>query len=215
MQQDPVALAWSGRVQESFELACKQAAGLDPFEASQALEAFSVLGSQHRVRADDRVRKILLEKADDAPSLARRSFDAAMAMDERVLEPLAARLIASGRARWEVLRYAGELPSHALGKALARGWDAIPAELRDEALLTSCAMPCANAVENEAWGKRALECLCDPRESVRAAALVAMRVWAYVDAIEACRNALEDDSPDVQAEAQRTLAHLTRIAHAS
>jgi hypothetical protein len=215
MQQDPVALAWSGRVQEAYELACRQAAGLDPFEASQALEAFSVLGSQHRVRADDRVRRLLLDKADDAPSLARRAFDAAMAMDERALAPIAARLIASGRARWELLRYAGELPSQELAEALARGWDAIPEDLRDEALLTSCAMPCASAAENAAWGKRALACLGDGRESVRAASLVAMRVWAYVEGIEACRKALEDDSPDVRAEAGRTLAHLSRVARAS
>jgi hypothetical protein len=212
MQQDPVALAWSGRVREAYELACRQAAGPDPFEASQALEAFSVLGSQHRARADDRVRKLLLDKADDAPALARRAFEAAMAMDDRVLEPLAAKLIASGRTRWEVLRYGGELPSYELGRALARGWDAIPGDLRDEALLTSCAMPCADAAENEAWGKRALACLADPRESVRAAALVAMRAWAYVDGLEACRDALEDDAPDVRAEARRTLAHLTKIS---
>lgn len=210
--QDPVALAWSGRVEESFELACQQAAGLDPFEAAQALEAFAVLGSQHGVRANDRVRKLLLEKADDAPSLARRAFDAAMAMNDRVLEPLAARLLSSGRARWDVLRYAGELPSHALAEALARGWDALPPDLRDEALLTSCSMPCANEAENKAWGKRAFACLTDERESVRAAALVAMRTWAFVDGLEACRHALEDDAPEVRSEAARTLAHLTHIA---
>jgi hypothetical protein len=208
---DPVALAWSGRVAESYALACAQAASDDPYAVGQALEAFAVLGSEHRVRADEQVRRILVEQAKGATSLSRRAFAAAMALDERVLEPMVSDLLASGAARWDLLRYAGELPSHRLALALASGWDRLPEELRDEALLTSCAMPCASAAENEAWGARALPWLVHLRESVRVAALIAVRTWGHRPALEIARALLEDESPEVRAEAARTVTHLARI----
>lgn len=212
---DPVALAWSGRIDQAFQLACTQAGGDDPYAASQGLEALAVLGSQHGVKADDRVRRILLDKAQDpAPSIARRAFEAAMALSERSLEPLAVKLLTSGEARWEVLRYAGELPSHALAGALALGWDRLPATVRDEALLTSCAMPCASAEENEAWGRRALALVRDREESVRAAAFIALRIWAHLPGLEACLEAADDASPAVRAEAERTMAELRRLTPA-
>ncbi len=206
--RDPVALAWSGRIPEARALAVEQAESADPLLAGQGLEALGVLGREHGVRADERIERLLIDRAREEGPLARRAFEAAMELDSRALEPLVTELFRRGRSRWEVLRYAGELPSYGIARALAEGWGSIPGDLRDEALLTSCAMPAANPAECDDWGAKALLATSDPRESVRVAAFTALRVWAYVPAGEACAAAMMDESPAVRREVERALAEI-------
>ncbi len=204
--RDPVALAWSGRIPEARALALEQAESGDALVVPQGLEALGVLGREHGVRADARMERLLVTRAEDESGVARRAFEAAMGLESRALEGLSARLLAQGEARWEVLRYAGELPSLVLARALAQGWRAVPDELQDEALLTACAMPAANRDECAGWGERALAQTQSARESVRVAAFTAVRIWAYAPAAARCTEALEDESPAVRREAARALA---------
>lgn len=205
--RDPVALAYSGRIDEAWRLACAQAASDEPFLAAQGLEALSVLGQQHGVRADAEAERLLVEHARGP--LSRKAFEAAAGLESRVLEPLAVARLGAGEATWEVLRYASELPSHALAMALAQGWEALPERLLDEALLTSCAMPVTDAHEVDAWGERALMALSDRSADVRLAALRAVEMWQPADAYETCAALVEDPDERVRALAERVLEKLS------
>lgn len=206
--RDPVALAWSGRTAEARALARAQAHGDDPFLAAQGLEALAVLGREHGVRADAGLEALLVRQALAGGAVGRKAFDAAMGLEARALEGVAAQLLRRGEARWEVLRYAGELPSLDLARALADGWAALPPRLRDEALLTSCAMPCATPEEAAGWGRRALDLVDDADEAVRLAALTAVRVWRPAAAARACARGLDDPNPLVRREAARALSQV-------
>jgi hypothetical protein len=206
--KDPVALAYSGRLDEARAAAIAQASSDESFLVAQGLEALAVLGQQHGVRADATLDAILLQHARGPASLARKAYEAAMALGSRVLESLAAQRLASGDIIWEVLRYAGEWPSHELGAALATGWDRLPSRLRDEALLTTCVMPVANPDEARAWGERALKAARDPAEEVRLAGFVALRAWIPEETADACARALTDESPGVRQLAAQILGSI-------
>lgn len=205
--KDPVALAWSGRVAEAWDVAREQAGRDDAFVAAQGLEALAVLGAEHGYTSEAALDAVLAKAALET-SLSRRAFEAAMRLRSRALEPVSTQLLTSGEARWEVLRYAGELPSDGLAKALAEGWDRLPARLRDEALLTACAMPASTKAEREAWGARALRHVGEVEESVRVAAFRALRTFAHKAGAKACAQALDDGSEAVRAEAATTLLAL-------
>jgi hypothetical protein len=206
--RDPVALAWSGRIDEAKALACEQAGSKDSMLAAQGLEALAVLGSEHGLTASEEIDRLLVSGAKGSEAASRRAFEAAMALGSRAVEPLVCERLGSGDVRWELLRYTGEMPSQALAKALAEGWSSMPGRYLDEALLTSCVLPCATPAEAVQWGARAIACAADRSESVRVASMRAIRSWAPAGADHICAAALDDESDDVRREAARTLAWL-------
>jgi len=206
--KDPVALAYSGRVDEARGLALDQARSDDPFLVRQGLEALAVLGQQHGVRADAELDAVLVAAAQQDGATARAALQAAAALASRAVEDSVASGLSEGRAAWEILRYAGELPSHRLARALATGWRALPDTLRDEALLVSCVMPAADRLEAGEWGARALAAVRDASPEVRAAALQAVAAWRPDDGAAACSEALEDDDAAVRRAAVDALARL-------
>lgn len=207
--RDPVALAYSGRLVEAHEAAIEQAAGDDPFVVAQALEALAVLGGQYGVRSTPPVDERLRVSANSADeTVVRRAFDAAAALGSAALEDAAGRRLEAGDASWDVLRYAAQCPTLELGRSLARGWEALPSRLRDEALLTSRVMPVSSEEENDAWARRALERVGDASENVRVAAFEALKVWRPKGGAAACSRALEDDASSVRVAAAQALAVL-------
>lgn len=209
VMRDPVALAYSGRVSEAHEAAIEQAAEDDSFTVAQALEALAVLGAQHGVRSSSLTDERLLQAATSSePSLVRRAFDAAAALGTGVLEAVAVERLKQADATWDVLRYAAECPTLETGRALAAGWGSLASRLRDQALLTSRAMPVANREENDAWGERVLAHVDDPSEDVRSAAFEALKVWQPAKGAVACSQALEDEAASVRTAAAQALALL-------
>lgn len=204
--KDPVALAYSGRIPEARAAAVAQARSDDAFLVGQGLEALTVLGQQHGVRADDELDSLLAAREADGGAIARRAFEAAAALGSRALEEAAARRLAGGEATWNVLRYVGEWPSWELGRALAEGWDRLPPQLVDEALLTSCVLPVRSQEECVAWGRRVLAKVAETNEDVRVAALDAVAIWRPREAAEPCVEALCDRSVRVRMAAARALA---------
>jgi hypothetical protein len=185
-----------------------QASSDDEFLVAQGLEALAVLGEQHGIRTTPQIDALLTSRAGEAPSISRKAFSAAMGVGSRALEGEAIRRLAGGEASWEVLRYAGEWPSHALGHAILSGWKQIPERLLDEALLTICSMPAANAQEAREFGRRAMEAARDPAEPVRFAALIALRWWVPIETADICAQALTDVAPPVRRRAAELLAAL-------
>jgi hypothetical protein len=189
--KDPVALAYSGRIAEATDAALAQASSSDDFLVRQGLEALAVLGQQHGVRTNAAIDSLLVQRSRDDAAIARKAFEAAMGVGSRALEEAAVQLLAEGRATWEVLRYVGEWPSHALGRALVAGWEQLPRRLVDQALLTSCAMPVAN-----------------PAEARELGVLAALKWWAPEETPDICAQSLTDDSPAIRQGAADLLATL-------
>jgi hypothetical protein len=212
---DPVALAYSGRLEEARAAALVQARSDDPFLAAQGLEALAVLGQQHGVRADEPMTALLVQRAADEWVLARKAFEAATALGVREFDRLAAQRLASGGAGWEVLRYAGEWPSQEVAEGLAAGWALIPERLLDEALLTACVQPAATRREAEAWGARAVAALRHASEDVRRAAVTAVLAWRPADALTALEPLREDESESVRSAAGQALETLERERRAA
>lgn len=209
VMRDPVALAYSRRVDEAYQAAIEQAVADDPFLVAQALEALTVLGGQHGLRATPLVDERLLGAALASDEVVvRRAFDAAAALGSGVLEDIAADRLEGTDATWDVLRYAAQCPTLEIGRSLARGWEAMPGRLRDEAILTSCVMPVSSREENDAWATRVLMHVGDPSENVRLATFDALKVWRPEAGAEACSEALEDEASSVRAAAAQALALL-------
>lgn len=203
--KDPVALAYSGRIPEAREAAVAQASSDEPFLVREGLEALAVLGQQHGVRTNAAIDELLARRAEE-PSFSRKAFEAATSLGSRALEESAARRLTEGEASWEVLRYAGEWPSDRLGAALRAGFPTIPEGLKDEAFLTSCAMPVCSPEEAREFGRLAIEGTRDPSEEVRRAAFTALRCWAPTETASLCARALTDPSAPVRKIAAETLA---------
>lgn len=208
--KDPVALAYSGRLDEARAAALEQARRDDPFLAAQGLEALAVLGQQHGIRADESIAAVLVTRAGEPGAVGRKAFEAATALGVRAFDRLAAQRFRAGSAAWEVLRYAGEWPSHEVARALAAGWAGLPDGLLDEALLTSCVQPAADRAEVVAWGNRALAALGHRSEEVRRAAVAAVMTWRPVTVDEALEPLREDESELVRRAAERALEQLAR-----
>lgn len=208
---DPVALAYSGRVEEAREAALAQSSSDDPYLREQALEALAVLGQQHGVAPDAAMEAVLVASSGEH---LRRSLEAATALGSRALDPLVEERLRAGAATWEMLRHVEELPTLALGRALAAGWDRLPPSLLDEAVLATGAVPVSSREEAIAWGTRVLAAAAHRSEHVRIAALRALALWQPEGTADACARALEVDSPELRLEAARTLAmvDLPRLA---
>jgi len=206
--RDPVALAWSGRVQEALPLARAQAADADPSIASQGLEALAVLGSQHQVRSDDALDE-LLRRAALEPRTMRRAFEAATALGSHALLALSCDRLRAGTAGWEVLRHAGELALPELAEALDAGWERLAPSLRDEAIRTAAALPCGSRQRELAFARRARTLLSETDTSLRTSALVALRRFRYRPAAADCHRLVRDDDSAVAIEAARTLRVLS------
>lgn len=207
--RDPVALAYSGRLDEARREAAAQVSSDDPFLARQGLEALAVLGQQHGMRSDPDLDALLSKHARANDRTADRAFEAAAALDSNALESEAILRLTRGEATWFVLRYVGEQPSHRLALALAETWEQVLENHRDQALLTTCVLPAANRAEAQQWGRRAEASLADEREEVRLSALAAMDVWRTEDTPLRAARALADDSPEVR---RRAAELLERIA---
>jgi hypothetical protein len=206
--KDPVALAYSGRIPEAIDAALAQASSDDDFLVAQALEALAVLGQQHGLRTNAALDRILVQRSGESPSIARKAFEAAMGVGSSALEPVAAHRLEAGQATWDVLRYAGEWPSHRLGRALLAGWERLPRQLLDEALLTSCAMPVANPEEAREFGRRAMDAARERDEELRAAGFVALKWWIPLETADICAQSLTDDSQAIRQAAAELLATL-------
>jgi hypothetical protein len=206
--KDPVALAYSGRIPEARDAAMAQAASDDDFLVAQGLEALSVLGQQHGVRTNARIDALIVQRSQESPRLSRKAFEAAMSTGSRALDAEVVRRIEAGRVSWEVLRYIGEGPSHQLGRALVAGWERIPEDLLDQALLTICSMPVANPDEAREFGRLALQGARHGREEIRAAAFVALKWWIPVETADVCARALTDHAPAIRQGAAELLAEL-------
>jgi len=206
--KDPVALAYSGRIPEALAAAVEQASSDDDFLVAQGLEALAVLGQQHGVRTNAAIDALLVRLTSASSTLSRKAFDAAMSVGSRVLEDVAVQRLESGAASWEVMRYAGEWPSHRLGRALLAGWARVPERLRDEALLTCCVMPVSNAEEAAEFGQLAIDASRDGSNEIRVAAFRALRWWAPLQTADICARALRDRVEAVRRSAADTLAFL-------
>lgn len=204
--RDAVALAYSGRIPEARAEATDQASNADEFVAGQGLEALGVLGREHGVRSTPDLDAVLERRAREGGAIARRAFEAAGALESRALESVCAERLAAGDVTWDVLRYAGELPSLRLARALAEGWERLPARMRDEALLVTRVLPVADRAECEAWGRRLVAQAESRDEEVRRATFLALWTWRPDDAGEACARALEDDASAVREAAAQALA---------
>jgi hypothetical protein len=119
---------------------------------------------------------------------------------------MAAKRLETGDAGWEVLRYLGEWPTLTLARAFARGWESVPARVRDEALLTTTVLPVSTRDEYEAWCRRIAAYARDDSDEVRHATFVALWTWRPDDAHEACERALSDVEKKVRVAAARALA---------
>jgi hypothetical protein len=206
--KDPVALAYSGRIPEARQAAMEQAGSDDEFLVVQGLEALAVLGQQHGVSANAAIDELLARRATESLSVSRKAFDAATSVGSRALEEEAAKRLESGRGSWEVLRYAGEWPSHRLARALFTGWSQLPDRLRDEALLTIAVMPAANPDEAREYGLLAIEGTRSAEESIRAAAFVALKWWVPLETADLCARALNDEVPGIRTAAAELLSSL-------
>ncbi len=206
--KDPVALAYSGRIDEAREAAFQQASSNDDFLVRQGLEALAVLGQQHGVRTNVLIDALLRRRATESPTISRKAFDAAMSIGSRALEEEAARRLEEGATTWEVLRYTGEWPSLRLARALRARWDDIPERLRDEALLTLSSMPAASEEEARECGRLAIDGSRHPSADIRIAAFTALRYWVPLETADLCARALRDESKGVRTAAAQLLAEL-------
>jgi len=185
--------------------AVAQAASDDDFLVSQGLEALVALGQQYGVRASARVDAVIVARANDDRS-RRRAIEAATALESRAIDDVVCGLLRSGNASWEALRYVAELPGLSVADALAAGWTAIPAKLRDASVLATVALPVRHRADCDAWSERVLSSARDRDDEVRRAAFTALWTWRPDTAAEPCADALEDDSADVRLAAAKALA---------
>jgi hypothetical protein len=202
--KDPVALAYSGRVEEAERAARSQILADDPLSRAGAWEAFAVLGREHGLKTDAALDAVLLDAVRSDGAVGRRALEAAMELGSSAPEAFVVERLNRGSAGWEHLRFAGERPSHGLARGLAGGWKLLDPALADEALLTAAAMPLSGPAKAE-WGARALAFVDAYAPSVRVAALRCLALWSHRPGVEACARALEDDAEDVRAQAAESL----------
>lgn len=208
---DPVALAWSGRIAEAREAALAQASPIDPFLAGQSLEALAILGEHHGVRSNPELDAVLAEAVSE-PALVRKAIEAAAALDSTALDDFVDGALRDGRHVWSLFRHVGIRPSLRFARALAHGWNAIPRELLDIALLTTRTLPVATKEEAAEWGARALRHVGHALPEVREAAFEAVAIWASEGAVEACERGLEDEAREVREAAARALSWIRKDA---
>ncbi len=177
--KDPVALAYSGRIDEAREAAFQQASSEDDFLVRQGLEALAVLGQQHGIRTNAAIDALLRTRATESPTIARKAFDAAMSIGSRALEDEAARRLEQGAER-----------------------------LQDEALLTLSAMPAASADEARECGRLAVVASRNSSPDIRVAAFTALRFWVPLETADLCARALSDENKGVRTSAAQLLAEL-------
>jgi len=207
--KDPVALAWSGRIEEARALACAHAAMDDSLLAAQGYEALAVLGGAHGLRTAADIDALLLRSPAREAPVQRQALAAAAAVESDALRESVAQALRTGTAGWEHLRYAGERPAETLAAALDEGWSLLNAKHIDQALLTACAQPLSTRPQALRWARRTRALAKDPSPSVRVAAFTALGHWRYRPALPDCRNALLDHAEEVGTAAARTLAILS------
>ncbi len=202
--KDPVALAYSGRVDEAEQAARAQVLSDDPLARAGAWESLAVLGRAHGLRTDASLDAALTEAVKVDGVVSRRALEAAMELGSTAPEAFVVERLNRGLVGWEHLRFAGERPSHGLVRGLAAGWKLLDPAFADEALLTAARMPVSGPMRAE-WGARALAFVGDRSPSVRVAALRCLAVWQHGPGVDACAKALDDEADEVRAEAATSL----------
>jgi hypothetical protein len=205
--KDPVALAYSGRVEEAERAARAQILSDDPLARAGGWEALAVLGREHGLKADATLDTALTAAVRVEGTVGRRALEAAMELGSTAPEAFVVERLNRGSAGWEHLRFAGERPSHGLARGLAGGWKQLDPGLADQALLTAALMPLSGPARAE-WGARALALVDAKAPSVRVAALHCLSVWQYRPGTDACAKALDDLTDEVRAQAAKSLLSL-------
>ncbi|MFM2152357.1 MAG: hypothetical protein RL199_792 [Pseudomonadota bacterium] len=205
--KDPVALAYSGRIEEAERAARAQILADDPLARAGAWEAFAVLGREHGLKTDASLDTALADAVRTEGAVGRRALEAAMELRSTAPEAFVVERLNRGSAGWEHLRFAGERPSHGLARGLAGGWKLLDPALADEALLTAAAMPLSGPAKAE-WGTRALALVAAPQASVRVAVLRCLAFWGHVPGVDACAKALDDADEAVREQAAVSLLAL-------
>lgn len=205
--KDPVALAWSGRIQEALSAALKQMHSEESELANQALEAISILGSEYQLRSNPEIDSALVS-ASQRKELERKLLEAAAAVDSASLDDKIEHLLEHGPQTWPLLRHVGERPSLRFARSLSAGWAQIPDSLQDLALLTSCVLPVANPQEAQDFGEKALAARRSSKASVRAASFFAIGIWQPSGSLEALKEGLDDEEHEVREAAKEALERL-------